>query len=89
MFIKRTSAAVDCLSADFVRGVVTVLYKNGSVYTYRNVSRRAIANLQLQPNMSLGFWINQNLLKSARVTETQRYAAIPTAAYAFDAVIAA
>ena len=89
MIIQRTSDAVDCLNADFIRGVVTVLFNNGSVYTYRNVSRRAIANLQLQPNMSLGFWINENLLKSKRVREEQRYSAIPTANYPTSAVIAA
>ena len=31
-------------------------------YEYNNVSRRAILNLILNPNMSLGFWTNENVL---------------------------
>jgi hypothetical protein len=33
------------------------------------VSRRAILNLLAQPNMSLGFWVNQNLVNATRVYE--------------------
>ena len=33
-----------------------------NIYEYTHVSRRAIANLLLNPNMSLGFWVNDNLL---------------------------
>jgi len=62
MFIKRTSTAIHCISTDFLNGIVDVMFNNGSVYRYSNVSRRAIANLQLQRNMSLGFWVNNNLL---------------------------
>ena len=78
MFIKRTSDAIFCISTDLINGVVDVMFNNGSVYHYTNVSRRAIANLQLQPNMSLGFWVNNNLIKAKRVLGVQRYAAIPT-----------
>jgi hypothetical protein len=78
MFIKRSSDAIFCISTDLINGVVDVMFNNGSVYHYTNVSRRAIANLQLQPNMSLGFWVNNNLLKAKRVLGVQRYAAIPT-----------
>jgi len=78
MFIKRTSAAIHCISTDFLNGVVDVMFNNGSVYRYSNVSRRAIANLQLQRNMSLGFWVNNNLLANKRVKSTQTYSAIPT-----------
>ena len=80
MFIKRTSAAIHCISTDFLNGVVDVMFNNGSVYRYSNVSRRAIANLQLQRNMSLGFWVNNNLLGNKRVKSVQTYAAIPTIA---------
>ena len=41
--------------------------KDGSYYTYTNVSRRAILNLNLNPNMSLGMWFNNNLEKAERV----------------------
>ena len=78
MFIQRTSDAIAAISTDILSGVVSVLFHNGSVYRYSNVSRRAIANLQLQPNMSLGFWVNANLINSNRVKSTQTYAAIPT-----------
>jgi len=78
MFIKRSSDAIFCISTDLINGVVDVMFNNGSVYHYTNVSRRAIANLQMQPNMSLGFWVNNNLIKAQRVLGVQRYAAIPT-----------
>jgi len=78
MFIKRTSTAIHCISTDFLNGIVDVMFNNGSVYRYSNVSRRAIANLQLQRNMSLGFWVNNNLLGNKRVKSVQTYAAIPS-----------
>lgn len=81
MFIKRTSSAIHCISTDFLNGVVDVMFNNGSVYRYSNVSRRAIANLQLQRNISLGFWVNNNLLGNKRVKSTQTYGAIPAIAW--------
>lgn len=59
---NRTSSAVRSIDTDILRGSVTVEFNNGSEYTYTGVSRRAIANLLLQPNMSLGFWVNSNCL---------------------------
>lgn len=58
----RTSAAVRSISANPVMGTCTVTYKDGSVYDYARVSRRAITNLLLNDNMSYGFWVNENLL---------------------------
>ena len=70
MFIsKQTSSFIDFVCADILRGTVSVYLKNptGSVrYAFKNVSRRAITNLTLQPNMSLGFWVNANCFNSAR-----------------------
>ena len=60
----RSSEAVNYIATDLVRGTAHVQFKNGLWYGYTNVSRRAIANLRLQPNMSLGFWVNDNLLSS-------------------------
>ena len=77
MFIKRTSDAIHCLTANAMRGTVRVMFNNGSVYDYTNVSRRAIANLMLNPNMSLGFWVNANC-KTKRVSYKQLYTAIPS-----------
>ena len=58
----RTSACVERMVVDPVRGCVQVAYAKGNIYHYTHVSRRAILNLLAQPNMSLGFWVNNNLL---------------------------
>ena len=58
----RTSSAVERMTVNPVRGTASVTYKNGYEYEYTNVSRRAILNLLANPNMSLGFWVNNNLL---------------------------
>ena len=76
MFIKRSSDAIECISLSLINGTVSVMYRGGAVYRYTNVSRRAIANLMLNPNMSLGFWVNANC-KTKRVSYTQRYDAVP------------
>ena len=60
--IQRSSSCVNCISTDLINARVCVEYKNGEVYVYNNVSRKAIINLSLQENMSLGFWVNHNLL---------------------------
>jgi len=65
----RTSDAVAVLQVSPVLGVVLVEFASGHAYEYTNVSRRAIANLLLNPNMSLGFWVNQNCIRPER---TQR-----------------
>ena len=76
-FVVRNSTCADGVAVDIISGTASVLFENGAVYNYTNVSRRAIANLLLNPNISLGFWINSNLL-SERCTATQTYTAIPT-----------
>jgi len=63
---RRTSDAVAQLLVSPVLGVVLVEFANGYSYEYTNVSRRAIANLMLNPNMSLGFWVNQNCINPDR-----------------------
>ena len=65
---SRTSAAAEFVHVDLLRGVAIVSFKNGNMYEYKNVSRRAIASLMANPNMSLGFWINHNLLDTARTS---------------------
>ena len=62
----RTSDAVAVLQVSPVLGVVLVEFASGHAYEYTNVSRRAIANLLLNPNMSLGFWVNQNCIRPER-----------------------
>ena len=63
---RRTSDAIDTLMVSPILGVVLVEFANGYTYEYTNVSRRAIANLMLNPNMSLGFWVNQNCIAPKR-----------------------
>jgi len=72
MFIsKQSSSFIDYIIADVLRGTVSVYMKTvgGAInrYAYKNVSRRAIANLAVNPNMSLGLWYNNNVLKPVRV----------------------
>jgi len=47
---------------DPINAIVQVAYAKGNIYEYTHVSRRAIINLLMNPNMSLGFWVNNNLL---------------------------
>ena len=70
---RRTSSAVEQLFVSLKDGVAFVTFKNGATYGYSNVSRRAILNLMLNKNMSLGFWVNANLCSSSRV----KYAQLP------------
>ena len=58
----RTSSFVRQIQVNLLAGWVDVVYHNGTRYEYDNVSRRAILNLMLNQNISLGFWVNENLL---------------------------
>ena len=57
----RTSDAVDYMVVSPLRGVVIATLSSGT-YEYHGISRRAILNLLANPNMSLGFWLNNNVL---------------------------
>jgi len=74
----RTSSAIQYISTDLIDGRVSVLFKNGTCYRYTNVSRRAIANFNIQDNMSVGFWVNHNCIHADRVKCEKLYNAIPT-----------
>ena len=75
---RRTSAAIEQLIVSPVLGVVLVEFANGYSYEYTNVSRRAIANLLMNRNMSLGFWVNQNCINTERtMSRTLKYDLIP------------
>ena len=56
------SSCAKYIIADVVRGTATVRYNNGKCYHYTNVSRRALINLIMNDNISLGRWINDVLL---------------------------
>ena len=81
MFITvapRTSGAIAQLLVSPVLGVVLVEFANGYAYEYTNVSRRAICNLLMNKNMSLGFWVNQNCINVERTqSRTLNYDLIP------------
>jgi len=71
MFIpvsNRTSAAIAKLEVDPVYGIALVEFANGYAYEYTHVSRRAILNLLMNKNMSLGFWINNNCVNTKRTS---------------------
>lgn len=70
----RTSDAVYFMTANPLTGVVNVTFNGGRSYKYTNVSRRAITNLLLNPNMSLGFWVNENCVNAKRSNVSMRYA---------------
>jgi len=79
MFITvptRTSSAVESLKVDLLARKAIVEFKNGYEYEYGNVSARAIANVLFNPDISLGFWINNNCLKANR-TELVGYGSQP------------
>ena len=67
MITFQSSSFIDYISTDFFNATCNVQMKDGSYYTYTNVSRRAILNLNMNPNMSLGMWFNNNL-QAERVT---------------------
>ena len=69
MFIdvpERTSEAVSKLSVDALAGKAVVTFQNGLIYAYKNVSKRAIINVLFNPDISLGFWVNRNLVRTDR-----------------------
>ena len=66
---NRTSSAISSLQVDGLNKQAYVTFKNGKAYAYGNVSTRAILNVLFNPDVSLGFWVNNNLVQSDRVTE--------------------
>ena len=69
MFINvtnRTSSAISSLQVDGLNSQAIVTFKDGNTYAYGNVSKRAILNVMFNPDVSLGFWVNNNLVKSDR-----------------------
>ena len=56
------STACDSIHVNAITGTASVLYKDGGIYTYTNVSRRAIIKFIMDDARSLGKFIN-NVLK--------------------------
>ena len=67
------STCADSIHVDAVAGTASVLYKDGSIYRYSNVSRRAIVKFILDDARSLGKFINV-VLKQQRVDSEYRLA---------------
>ena len=65
----RTSNAIKLLEVDMLKQKARATFKDGRGYEYANVSKRAIANVLFNPAISLGFWVNNNLLNSERAYE--------------------
>ena len=63
---NRTSSAIENLQVDALNKQAIVTFKGGDTYAYGNVSTRAIVLLMFSPDVSLGFWVNNNLIKSDR-----------------------
>jgi len=66
---SRTSTAVRTLKVDALAGQAFVEFHTGYTYAYGNVSKRAILNVLFNPDVSLGFWVNRNLVQSERTTQ--------------------
>ena len=65
----RTSNAIQSLEVDLLKQQARCVFKGGRGYEYGNVSKRAIANVMFNPDVSLGFWVNNNLVNSERAYE--------------------
>ena len=69
MYIKvpyRSSSAIQSLEVDALKGLANVKFKNGNEYEYSNVSKLAIINVLFNEDVSLGFWVNNQLVNSER-----------------------
>jgi len=62
----RTSTAIKDLKVDLLARKALVTFVNGYEYEYTNVSARAIANVLFNPDISLGFWVNNNCVNASR-----------------------
>ena len=74
MFITvptRTSAAIEGLKVDLLARKAIVTFTSGYEYEYENESARAIANVLFNPDVSLGFWVNNNCIKADRTALTE------------------
>jgi len=71
--ITRSSDAISYVSCNMLSGFCLVTFKNGSTYAYNNVSKRAMLNLYMNKNMSLGFWVNENCVNAKRVSYENVY----------------
>ena len=62
----RSSSAIKSLEVDALNSKALCTFTNGKVYEYENVIKRAIINVLFNPDVSLGFWVNNNLVNTER-----------------------
>ena len=67
---NRTSTAVKELEVDLLKQKARFTFKDGKGYEFSNVSKRAIANVLFNPDVSLGFWVNNNCINSEKAYES-------------------
>ena len=65
----RSSSAIKSLEVDALNSKALCTFTNGKVYEYENVSKRAIINVLFNPDVSLGFWVNNNLVNTQRAEQ--------------------
>ena len=66
----RTSTAVSDLKVDAINRRALVTFKDtGATYEYENVSARAILQVLFSPDVSLGFWVNNNCINVDRTRD--------------------
>jgi hypothetical protein len=66
----RSSSAIKNLQVDALNSKALCTFTNGRCYEYDNVSKRAIINVLFNPDVSLGFWVNNNLVNTQRAEQT-------------------
>ena len=65
----RSSSAIKNLQVDALNSKALCTFTNGRCYEYDNVSKRAIINVLFNPDVSLGFWVNNNLVNTERAEQ--------------------
>ena len=70
MLTYQSSSFISYIRTDVLRGKCDVQLKDGKFYTYYNVSRRALIQLEFNKSVSLGFWFNRNCVNSSNVTSS-------------------
>ena len=83
----RTSTCLEAITVNPLAGTATVRFaSNGYEYKYFNVSRAKILNLLVNPNMSLGFWVQELVdnSKTINYTDRSRTAVLATGQPAFE-----
>jgi len=62
--VRRESSAINELWVYPYEGKCTVMFKDGHIYEYTGIKRRALFNVLVNPTISLGKWVNKNCVHS-------------------------